>query len=59
MLYNLTVGYGDLLREHGTAGRLEFYNGSTWGAVCADGFDNEAGEVACKQLGYAQSTNME
>ena len=48
------VGYGDL-RIHGGRrnGRLEFrYSKYTWKSVCGRGFDYEAAQVACRQLGY-------
>jgi len=43
----------------GDSGRLEFQlvNG-TWGTVCSQGFDDDAGDVACKQLGYRRSTDV-
>ena len=37
---------------------LEFYNGSNWGAVCTNGFNDDAGDVACKQLGYGAASNI-
>ena len=37
----------------GDSGRLEFKDrNGEWGTVCDHGFDREAGEVACKQMGY-------
>ena len=46
---------GDLRLRDGssaTNGRLEVYLGGGWGDVCEDGFGDEEGEVACRQLGY-------
>ena len=46
---------GDLrLRDGSSAssGRLQVYLGGGWGDVCDDGFGDEEGEVACRQLGY-------
>ena len=46
--------YGDLrINGDGDSGRLEFKRSDgSWGTVCDDGFDNDAGDVACRQLGY-------
>ena len=46
---------------HGGAdsGRLEFNNGyNDWGAVCTTGFDDDAGDVACRQLGYVRASDV-
>jgi len=48
------VEYGNpRISGGGNSGKLEFqrYDGS-WGTVCDDGFDENAGEVACRELGY-------
>ena len=29
-----------------------------WGTICKDGFDDDAGDVACKQLGYVQFSDV-
>ena len=49
-----SAGYGEVRIEGGgESGRLEFKdNGGEWGTVCDHGFDREAGDVACKQMGY-------
>ena len=43
----------------GDSGELLFeeyeYN---WNTVCAMGFDDNAGDVACRQLGYQRSTDV-
>ena len=47
---------GDLRLRDGAAdssGRLEVYLGGRWGDVCDDGFGDEEGAVACRQLGYS------
>ncbi|XP_071157151.1 scavenger receptor cysteine-rich domain-containing protein DMBT1-like [Mytilus edulis] len=41
-----------------TQGRLEIYHNNTWGSICDDHFDNNASIVACKQLGFYQSTKI-
>ena len=34
-------------------GLVEVYHGGEWGTICNNGgFDNNAGNVACRQLGY-------
>ena len=54
--------YGDLrLTEGGSDsdGALEFDTGDRdWTPICKSGFDNDAGDVACKQLGYKQSSDL-
>jgi len=43
----------------GDSGRLEFkLSNGTWGTVCSQGFDDDAGDVACKQLGYLRSSDI-
>ena len=54
------LGYGALrIFGGGDSGRLEFQlaNG-TWGTICDKGFDNDAGKVACRQLGYRRSSDV-
>ena len=54
------IGYGDLrIDGGGESGRLEFrdYDGD-WGTVCDHGFDREAADVACKQMGYRRSEKV-
>ena len=54
------VGYGNLQLQtvfdnsSNNHGRLMFrrYDGR-WGYVCNTGFDDDAGQVACRQLGYS------
>ncbi|XP_065905258.1 scavenger receptor cysteine-rich type 1 protein M130-like isoform X2 [Dysidea avara] len=52
--FNETSGFGELrINGGGDSGRLEFQlSDGTWGTVCDDGFDDNAGNAACKQLGY-------
>ena len=51
------VGYGDL-RRYGF-NRVEFrLSNYTWGSVCGYGFDYNAAQVACRQLGYDQNSDM-
>ena len=40
------------------SGKLQFYNGREWGSVCINGFDDDAGDVACRQLGYLRSSDV-
>ena len=42
------------------SGELMYYSESyrTWGRVCADGFDDNAADVVCRNLGYLRSNGM-
>ena len=40
------------------SGELQFYNGSNWGSVCKDGFYDDAGDVACRELGYLRFSGV-
>ena len=54
----LSVAYGDLrISGGGRSGLLQFYDRG-WGAVCKDGFDDDAGDVACRQLGYVRFSDV-
>lgn len=62
----LAQNYGDLRLLQGetadstfTAGRLEIYINSTWGSICADNFDMDEANVACRQLGYQGAISTE
>ena len=48
------TGYGDLrITGGGSYGTLEFkQRDGQWGTVCNRGFDTDAADVACRQLGY-------
>lgn len=58
--YIVLVGFGNLrIYGGGDTGRLEFrLDNGTWGTVCNEGFDDQAGDVACAQLGYRQSSDV-
>ena len=58
-IISFSIGYyGDLRIIGGTeSGQLEFYR-YRWGIICKDGFDDDAGDVACRQLGYARSSDV-
>ena len=58
--YFYTVGCieGDIRLANGTnvyKGRVEVCHKSVWGTVCDDGWDRNAGIVACRQLGLTFS----
>ena len=57
--YNL-LEYGDLrISGGGSSGRLEIQDRSgRWGTICDSGFDDNAGDVACSQLGYDRSSDV-
>ncbi|XP_071477442.1 antigen WC1.1-like [Diadema antillarum] len=39
-------------------GRLEIFHDNQWGTVCADHFDKEAAQVACRALGLGNATGV-
>jgi len=59
--YTVSIAYyGDLrINGGGDDGRLEFrVSYSDWRTICTNGFDDDAGDVACQQLGYVQSKDV-
>ena len=43
----------------GKSGRLEIQNkAARWGTICSRGFDKDAGDVACSQLGHDGSSRV-
>ena len=58
--YTVFIAYGDLrINGGGKDGRLEFQDRSgNWRTICTNGFDDDAGDVACDQLGYVQSSDV-
>ena len=45
-----------LNQEVKMSGRLEIYHLGEWGTVCDDDFDQQDAQVACRELGYVEST---
>ena len=55
MSYVFTVpGMIRLVGDEPNQGRLEIHYDGRWGTVCHDHFDEQAGMVVCRQLGYTQ-----
>ena len=54
-LLHYCIDYGELrIYGGGNYGRLEFrQRDGQWGTVCSQGFDVDAADVACEQLGYS------
>ena len=54
------VPYGSLRLSNDTtvtpgalSGRLEIFKDGTWGSVCHHGFNDQAANISCRQLGFA------
>ena len=58
--YLSTASFGDVrITNGGDSGRLEFRgSNSLWGAVCRNGFDDDAADVACRQLDYVRANDV-
>ena len=55
----VATGYGDLWLN-GSNNILEFQlSDGTWGTVCIRGFDDDAADTACKQLGYQSESKYD
>ena len=54
LLPRATSGCGAVLRSR--EGRVEVFIEGAWGAVCYIGFNEDAGDVACRQLDFSDST---
>jgi len=54
------IDYGSLrITGGGDSGRLEFQDADgVWGTVCGHGFGDDAGDVACRQLGYLRAKDV-
>ena len=55
-----TESFGDVrISGGGDSGRLEFRSSNgQWGTVCRNGFDDDAADVACRQLDYVQADDL-
>ena len=51
---NIRISNGNRLEvQYSTDDHLSF-----WGTICSGGFDDDAADVACRQLGYVQSSDV-
>ena len=56
----LRIAQGDIqINGSGNSGLLQFDKGyDDWGAICEYGFYDDAGSLACAQLGYEGFTDV-
>ena len=40
------------------SGRLEIFKSGTWGTVCSRHFDQNAANVACRQMGFSHAREI-
>ena len=52
---DLRLVQGSSRDEYDMMGRLEIYLDGEWGTFCVKNFNSNAGDTACRQLGYAES----
>ena len=53
------AAYGDLrIRDGSDSGLLEMDISGDWYAVCINAFNDEAEDVACRQLGFVRSSDV-
>ena len=54
------IAEGDIrISGGGKSGLLQYNKGDDdWGAICKYGIDDDAGDIACTQLGYRRSTDI-
>ena len=60
LILTCPTDFADLrIYEGGDSGRLDFrISDGSWGTVCQSGFDDDAADVACDQLGYLRSDDV-
>ena len=47
-----------MLGGSGPFGVIEVFNGGVWGPICDEYFDQEDGDVMCRQLGYTGALHV-